>query len=332
MHNVIELNDTGFSQYWERLYANDPAENPMYLQTQRKHMLPHSNVEFSDRSFLVMDENEPVFACNLTSHVDKDGRKCVGYFGAEASSHVSQSSLQTPSNNFEPEAIRLLQQHINQLIEEIQPDSLDYLDPVSYGIMSPVTQLLLQRGAVPTVQTAQIIDLSLSQEKLYRAMSEECRSRVDWGLRSLSIDIVSGRRFEKLKPTEVDRLLAESSEQGSNTILHNKMVFENLIHEGKAFLIQARYQDELVSSSLFVHTDKTAHFVFGDVLPAAPNKPVIHALVWQAILHCKAKECNQFDFGCSTLSDMNQTTFPLEHSKSSQFGGKSQPRLKVSLG
>jgi|APSaa5957512493_1039668.scaffolds.fasta_scaffold00179_16 hypothetical protein len=331
MHCVIESNDTRFFQYWNMLYANDPVQNPMYLQMQRRHERSHSKLEYKDRSFLVMAADEPVFACSLTSHVDEHGRKCVGYFGAEASSHVNQSSLQTPSNNFEPESIRLLQQHINQLIEEIQPDSLDYLDPVSHGIMSPVTQLLLQRGAVPTVQSAQIIDLTQSQEALYSNMNEDCRSRVDWGLRSLSIDIVSGRRFNKLKQTEVDRLFVESKGNDSNTILHNKRVYESLIREGMGFLIQARYQGELVSSSLFVHTEKTAHFVFGDILPAAPQKPVMNALIWQGILHSKAKGCERFDFGCSAFAGASKSKQTQERSQSTQYGGKPQARLKVSL-
>jgi hypothetical protein len=332
MHTVIESNETGFSHYWDRLYANDPIQNPLYLQFGSRQDAEYLDQDYLDRSFVVVAEDVPVFACSLTSHIDKDGRKCVGYFGAEASTHVNQSSLQAPSNNFKPEAIRLLQQHIDQLIEEIQPDSLDYLDPISHGIMSPVTQLLLSRGAVPTVQHAQVIDLNQSQQRLYANMDNDIRSRVDWGLRSLSLDIVSGRRFDTMRSSEVDRLITESSEQDGNTILHNKRVYEKLIRQGMGFLIQARYQGQLVSSSLFAHTDRTCHFVFGDVLPDAPNKPVLHALIWQAILHSKARGCSEFDFGCSTVANGLIPQTAADQKDSNSFGGARQARLKVSLG
>jgi hypothetical protein len=95
---------------------------------------------------------EPIFGCSLTMHLDEQGRKCIGYFGREASSLMNQATMQTTSNSFRPEAIRLLQEHINQLIEEIQPHAIDYLDPVSCGVMSPITQVLLEKGAIPIVQ------------------------------------------------------------------------------------------------------------------------------------------------------------------------------------
>ena len=39
-----------------------------------------------------------------------------------------------------------------QLIEEIQPDAIDYLEPVSCGFMSPVTQVLLEKRVIPILQ------------------------------------------------------------------------------------------------------------------------------------------------------------------------------------
>tara|TARA_B110000483_G_scaffold118943_1_gene143742 strand:- start:628 stop:795 length:168 start_codon:yes stop_codon:yes gene_type:complete len=38
-----------------------------------------------------------------------------------------------------------------QLIEEIQPHAIDSLDPVSCGVMSPFSQVLLEKRATPIV-------------------------------------------------------------------------------------------------------------------------------------------------------------------------------------
>ena len=147
MHAVIKTSDSSFFQYWNRLCANDPVQNPIYMQQRcESKMSSNSITEFTDRSFLVMLAEEPIFGCSLTLHLDEQGRKCIGYFGREASSHMNQATMQTTSNSFRPEAIRLLREHINQLIEEIQPHAIDYLDPVSCGVMSPITQVLLEKG------------------------------------------------------------------------------------------------------------------------------------------------------------------------------------------
>jgi hypothetical protein len=90
MHAVIENSDSGFFQYWDRLVANDPVQNPIYMQQRADSLkIKDSAAQFTDRSFLVMAAEEPVFGCSLTLHLDEQGRKCIGYFGREASSHIN---------------------------------------------------------------------------------------------------------------------------------------------------------------------------------------------------------------------------------------------------
>ena len=61
--------------------------------------------------------------------------------------------------------------------------------------MSPVTEVLLEKRAIPIVQQAQIIDLLISKHDLLRSMAKSCRGMVAWGRRNLGIKIVSGDRF-----------------------------------------------------------------------------------------------------------------------------------------
>ncbi|PCJ18095.1 MAG: hypothetical protein COA96_17120 [SAR86 cluster bacterium] len=330
MHAVIETTDSGFSEYWNKLYANDPVQNPLYMQGGRGHFGGHEKQShFTDRSFLVMAADEPVFGCSLTMHVDDKGRNCMGYFGLEASTHVNRSSIVEPSNNFRPEAIRLLQQHIYQLIDEIQPHSLEYLDPVSCGIMSPVTQVLLQKGGVPVVEKAQVIDLSLSQRALYRNVAKSCRGLVEWGRRNLEIEVVTEPQFEKREETQGTQWQSSAAANSTNPA---RLAYEKLINEGNGFLVQGRYKGKLVSSSLFVHTDRTCNYVFGDVLPGSPDRPVLHALIWEAMVHSKKRNCSQFNLGRSPVSADSET--PGLNSKliAECFGGEAHARLKVTLG
>ncbi len=327
MHAVIETSDSSFFQYWDKLCANDPVQNPIYMQQRSGSQSAQKDMpQFTDRSFLIMAAEEPVFGCSLTLHLDERGRKCIGYFGREASSHVNQSTLQTPSNNFRPDAIRLLQEHINQLIEEIQPHTINYIDPVSCGVMSPVTQVLLEKGATPIVQQAQVIDLSVSERELYRSMTKSCRGMVEWGRRNLEIEIISGDRFDVSQGE-----YAAAINTGSVPFENDKLTYEALIKKGNGFLVQGSYRGELVSSSLFVHNRKTCHYVFAENISNSLDRPVLHALIWEAMRHSRDKHCGHFDFGCTSISKSKESSTSSCSLAASSFGGESHARLRVTL-
>jgi hypothetical protein len=317
MHAVIETSDSSFFQYWDKLCANDPAQNPIYTQQREGSQRDQESIgQFIDRSFLVMAAEEPVFGCSLTLHLDEQGRTCMGYFGREASSHVNQSSMQTPSKNFRPETIRLLQQHVHHLIEEIQPHTIDYLDPVCCGVMSPVTQVLLERGAIPVVQQAQIIDLSSSKLDLQRGMTKSCKGLVEWGRRNLDFEFVGGDRFE--------------TALGDHVGVGDGLALEALLRQGKGFLLQARYKGDLVSSGLFVHNNQTCHLISLERTSQTIERPVLHGLIWEAILHSRGMQCSQFDFGNVAINSALKLAVDGELSASS-FGGESHARLRVKL-
>jgi len=327
MHAVIENSDSGFFQYWDRLVANDPVQNPIYMQQRADSLkIKDSAAQFTDRSFLVMAAEEPVFGCSLTLHLDEQGRKCIGHFGREASSYINQSSIQAPTNNFRPEAVRLLQAHIGQLIEEIQPYSIEYLDPVCCGVMSPITQVLLNHGGRPVPQRSQLIDISIPERELYRNMSKSCRGMVEWGRRHLDIEIVHGDCFDVSTNEH-----SVSSNLEKVFTYNDKFIYESFVKRGNGFLVQGRYRNELAASSLFVHNKKTCHQVFAENKSGSLDRPVLHALIWEAMLHSKGASCSQFDFAGTAIWASSKNTLRPEDFNASSFGGERHVQLRITL-
>lgn len=328
MQAVIEVTDSNFNHYWSELFANDPLQNPFYSQQTSRYLQPvASHAAFTDRSFVIINENKPVFACSLTMHVDEVGRKCLGYFGLEASTHVNRLSLQSSSNNFHHVAVELLQHHISHLIDEIKPNSLEYLDPVSCGMMSPVTQVLLEKGARPIVQTAKIIDLTLSEHALKRKISKSQRGKINWGQRNLDIQIYSGEKFNPSASASLAHIFNEAIATG-NSPYSSLDSYTQMIRQNKAFLVQGNYANDAIASSLFVHTDRTCHFVFGSSTQQAPDRPVMPALIWSALQHCKSLGLTRFEMGRLAHSNPENTE---RTQLLNSFGGDSQTRLKVCL-
>ncbi|MCG8412950.1 MAG: hypothetical protein MI746_01915 [Pseudomonadales bacterium] len=333
MHTVIDTSDARFQQHWHKLLNNDPLRNPLYesiwgrsagFEQDSGHSANGSH--YTDRSFMVISEGEPVFGCSLTLHVDEHGRKRLGYFGLDACTHVNRTSLNNPSNNFCPEAIRLLQQHIDQLLDEEKPEAIDYLDPVSCGIMSPVTQVLLEKGAIPTVQQIQLIDLEQPLAQLKSQIHESYREAIEWGNQHLSIKIIQ-RGLEEDGFGGTESYSSSYDEQGRTL---ESCVY--LLNQGQGFLVQAEYEGALVASALFVYSERTCQCVFADLLSDTvkdlEGKPILHSVLWRAVMQAKGLGCVQFDFG-----NQNQAAVALDSNQLSpgMFGGLAHTRLKVSL-
>ena len=328
MQTVLEATDSGFSQYWKKLFANDPLQHPLYAQQAEESTPDSLSSTFTDRSFLVLFEGEPVFGCSLTMHTDESGRKHLGYFGLDAATHVNRNSMLPASNSFRPEAIQLLQNHMNGLLDELKPDSLNYLDPVTCGIMSPVSQVLFEKGAQPTVYQAQIIDLEQSRHALQHNLRTSYRGLVNWGQRNLHIDLIDGQTRDQVDPAARDRVLHQNlpaAGSGTSTSLGN---FGDLLAQPRAFLVQGRYRNELVASALFAHSDRICYFIASDTTSDTPDRPVLHSMVWEAILHGKSLGCKQFDLGYSVARPV---AVGADQEFAAGFGGTSHTRLKIKL-
>lgn len=314
MTPIINSDHDDFADYWQQLYANDPLQNPLYGR--RRKVQRNSHGEYRDHSFLVLYQGQPIFGCSMTETVDEAGSRHIGYYGLEASPHSNRKGLSVGSNNFERDPVVRLQQHFAELYDSINPDSMDYLDPVSCGMMSPVTQVLLERGACPVIQAAQFIDLTQSIPVLYRNLSKRQRGLIQWGRQNLTMAIVPGAcDFPSLCSNAFLRA------QVSHTYL-----CESAIKLGNAFQVQGYFKGELAALALFTFTDKCCHFLAGGSLSTAPDRPALHSLIWQAILHARQLGCEEFDLGSAPNGKDVQPDKLL-----GGFGSTLRTQLKITL-
>lgn len=320
MHAVIDTTDTQFNDYWNRLVATDPLQNPLYAVARSSH--DADNKAYTNHSFMVLSEQEPVFGCSLTSSTDADGRCRLGFFGREASTLVNRNKMETPSNNFKPEAIRLLQEHFCAVMERMSPDYLEYLDPVSCGLMSPLTQVLLERGAMPVIRKTQRINLALSETALRHMIDAEYQRCISWGEENLSLSTVDGEQLAGLDsglPELFDQVWGDASQSGHDCWRS----CEELVRDDYGFVIRGAGEHMPPVHALFVHNGHTCHFVLTDADQTQSQMPVIHALIWQAIRQSKKRGCAWFDVG-----GLQSGPASFEPEK---FGGASHSRIKISL-
>ena len=319
MHAVIESTDNQFHLYWNKLVESDPGQNPLYAPALGATGWNESRCEnYQDHSFMVVADQEPVFGCSLTSTTDTNGLRRLGFYGREASTLMNRKQMGTPSNNFEPEAIRLLMDHFDRLMCEISPDVLDYLDPVSCGLMSPLTQILLEKGALPQVHNSQLIRLALSERALLNRVDEQFRHKINWGSEHIAMTVVAGDAIEdSIAP--LSQLCAKYC-SGSDASVELQRSCEVLVRNQQGFLIQTALESQ--DRALFVHNRHTCHLVVADVPGHTDALPVLQTLIWQAIRFSKQLDCEYFDLGGRILQSV-----PVDLKK---FGGTAHARIRVS--
>lgn len=186
--------------------------------------------------------------------------------------------------------------------------------------MSPVTQVLLEKGGRPTVQQMQVIDLKQGELALYQQICKPYREALRWGKKNLTLDIVSG---ESAAPEQFAG--QHASVLGRSVALRN---YIELVRWGQGFLVQCKYENEIVASALFVNSNKTCRFVIGDLRDCGLPEPVVHTLFWQSIVVGKYRSCDQFVLGFIATDLMSQVADDLTPA---QFGGTPYTRLRLSL-
>ncbi|MEQ8954171.1 MAG: hypothetical protein RL120_08560, partial [Gammaproteobacteria bacterium] len=215
--------------------------------------------------------------------------------------------------SFQPEAIHLLQWHMDSLINEFQPDQVNYLDPVSCGIMSPVTQVLLEKGATPKVQQVQAIALDCSEHLLRRSLSPRHRALTGWATRNLEMEVVL------------------ATQQGVTTEITSGSgwgLCEELLKRNRAFYVRGNHNGQPLAESFFVHNSRTCQLVYSHQSEQLAGRPALYGLVWHGMLHARRLGCSHFDLVENFAASPNFNEVALV---ANGFGGKATTRLKVTL-
>tara|TARA_B110000483_G_scaffold118943_1_gene143741 strand:- start:138 stop:437 length:300 start_codon:yes stop_codon:yes gene_type:complete len=74
-----------------------------------------------------------------------------------------------------------------------------------------------------------------------------------------------------------------------------------LIKKGNGFLLQSHHKGELFSNGLFAQNKKTCRLISVQKISSSIDKPVLHALIREAMLQSREMNCSQSDFMNSAI-------------------------------
>ena len=154
--------------------------------------------------------------------------------------------------------------------------------------------------------TTRIIDLSLSEVDLKRTLRKSYHSLINWGLNKMEIKIydksnISWEIIESFRDLHIKEAKRET--RSIDTWLKQ---YEAILN-GLAFCITAKLQEELVSAAYFLCPDKICYYGSSASRRDLFDKPLSHAIIWQAILESKKRGLNLFNIGATYESKINDS-------------------------
>ena len=144
--------------------------------------------------------------------------------------------------------------------------------------------------------TTRIIDLSLSEVDLKSTLRKSYHSLINWGLNTMKIEIhdMSNIKWDLIESFR--DLHIKEAKRETRSISTWKKQFE-AISKGLAFCVTAKLHEELVSAAYFLCPDKICYYGSSASRRDLFDKPLSHAIIWEAILESKKKGAYMFNIG-----------------------------------
>ncbi len=144
--------------------------------------------------------------------------------------------------------------------------------------------------------TNRIIDLNQSEVDIKRAIRKSYHSLINWGLKSMEIEIhdksnINWNIIERFRDLHI-----KEAKRETRSIETWKKQFE-AISSGLSFCITAKLNKELVSMAYFVCPEQICLYGTSASRRDLFDKPLSHAIIWKAILESKKKGFKQFNIG-----------------------------------
>ncbi len=379
MLRVIAAQDREFASHWQSLVIADRYRNPLLTTLSLQPLQPlqqspdvrmrraaaqldtavplTGNVpQYEDHSFIVVSQGQPMLGCAITTHANARGECCVGYRGRAASIVLNRQALQQSTNNLNADTVDFTQAHVRRLLHQIMPERLEFIDPVHYGLLSPVTQTLLEQGGQPVLSQTQVINLQQAQSSLLADIDAGYRQAIEVGNGQAAEDTIQVLSA----PEQENDLLAclgqwqsallTSLPTGPARITTLWPVLVELLLTGQGFLLTSRSvaaqcdgadgNRSVVPASeqpaaICLQNGVRCYWIAANAAALAAESTLMPRLIWQAMRHAQAIGCQEFALETDGLLQQFAPQAPVQGTNNipllepARFGGVAQTRIRI---
>lgn len=327
---TVRVNDSGFGNYWKRLFLCSDFQHPLYQPRNIKFYESLSEGSYlEDCSFLIEEQATPLLGLRIALNTSPSGHIILSGFGVIPIFYLENRVVEKP---WIRGAYKLLKAELDRLVQIHSATFIIYEDFLENGNLSFVGKYLLDKGAHAAPLLRQLINLSASEDELFRQIRKSYKSLINWGKKNLSLRVIDK---ETITVEDIERFkqlhcLAAGRKTRPNHTWH--LQYEMVYHD-EAFVILGELDGELVTAGMFPYSSRYCYYGVSASKREMYDKPLSHSMIWSAILYAKKQGCNLFEMGIlsypnqegtlPTQKDMDISTFK------NGFGGKTHVRLNI---
>lgn len=178
-------------------------------------------------------------------------------------------------------------------------------------------------------ELAWILDISLSEEELFKAMKKRHRNSVSRAKRE-GVEIIQTQEVEDIdKFYGIYKRTADRQNFVPFSKEYVKKEFKIFLQNNKASLFFAYYNNEIIATAIIIFSHDSGFYHHGASIRKYSNIPASEFLQWSAILECKKRGLSKYNFwGIAPENAKNHPWFGLTKFKKG-FGGYSEEYLHV---
>ncbi|MCJ8267767.1 MAG: hypothetical protein MJK04_00010 [Psychrosphaera sp.] len=283
---IIDITHVEFCHYKEDLLQQTSDISPFYQPINVQYYRDYFARSDEDLSFIIEFGKSGL----LLVLVSKPVNGVCDYFGLPLKL-VWQPGLTIKQQKG---ALKVAFKQLDKITNDHQA-AIRYEEQLS-GQVSGFCRRLLSKGALPSTQYQQVIDLTWPEDELLTDMRKIYRANVRWGEANMSYRLLTA---DNVKPNEIEAFRQLHIEvAGKETRSANSWALQQqMIEQGEGFAIYGYLEDRLVATGLFVYNQHTCYFGVGAYARDLFDKSISHALVWRGILQAKAMGCTQMMMG-----------------------------------
>ena len=290
----------------------------------RKQRLKDERVKFTDMSLTLEDDEGPYF----------------GFVGFREIGEIVRSGELPCATREKTNLSRGQKKEIRKFIDKIIATSneLKIIDFLDRGKISYACEYIMseKKDFKSNTKYNRIIELNAEEEILKNQIRKRYKSFIAWGQKNLRIEItdranVDAERFDRfMEFRELHDTCAGRRTRSKDTWL----IQYEAIKEGYGYFITGYRDGEMVTGGVFNLTSNYAYYGSSASRREMFDKPMFHAVMWEAIKYAKGKGAKYFDTGeCNLLTDSDIKTktdkqIAISNFKAG-FGGKLMPRIEL---
>lgn len=282
-HELIEAGHEEFPVYWQELAvaaltlapvkdsrAADPSDA---CENFGNALLVNCSREI-DCSFVLVEDSEPLLGCQLGLSLLNNGKRRLGFRGNEATTFISSRALDSQTHQLGEVPLTKIAAHLNYLIKTLKPDVVELKDALDFGLLSPLSQLLIEKGGLPKVTHSTVIDLLKPNRALLRNVKKSVRCHLQGAQREYQCILAESAAVQ----------LGSGVGQAPNHVEAGSSKLPTAgpsgAYAGKVFKTELTYHDQRLATATFSHHGRGLRLRQIGCVQSPANKQLLYSLLW----------------------------------------------------